>query len=141
MRRSAFTWIELIFVILILGVLAATAVVKMGGMTERAKEVQLKAFTGTLNRSSGGGFWFKSVNDGRNGSVAFDDYDDMIDQYIELIPNYTTGPALVLCNGAGTGVFLSYSFTVDYEIHCKDGSRSESPYFRLFDATNGQYIN
>jgi len=32
MKRSAFTWIELIFVIIILGILAATAIAKLGGM-------------------------------------------------------------------------------------------------------------
>lgn len=140
MRRHAFTWIELIFVIIVLGVLAATAVSKMGGMTDRAHEVQLKAFAGTLNRTSGGGFWFRSIQDGRNGSVAFADYDAVMDQYINLLPDYTTGPSLVNCNAAGTGVFLSYSFSVDYEIHCRDGNQHESPKFRLYDATDGRYV-
>jgi len=141
MRRSAFTIIELIFVIFILGVLAATALVKMGGMSDRAQQVQLKAFVGTLNRTSGAGFWFRSMEDGYDGNVSNPAYDAMIDQYIEIIPGYTTGPALSNCNADGNGTFLSYPFSVTYEIHCKNGSRSESPRFRLYDATNHQYID
>ena len=141
MKRSAFTWIELIFVIVVLGILAATAVAKLGGMSERAKEAQLKAFAGTLNRTSGGGFWFRSINDNRNGSVAYSDYDDLIDQYIELIPGYTTGPSLINCNAAGTGVFLRYPYSKTYEIHCRDGNSEESPFFRLYNVDEGIYLD
>jgi len=141
MRRSAFTIIELIFVIFLLGVLSATALVKMGGMSDRAQEVQLKAFTGTLNRTAGAGFWFKSIEDDGNGSVASSTYDAVIDQYIEIVPGYSTGPALVNCNSDGNGTFLAYPFSVTYEIHCKDGTRHSSPKFRLYDATNGIYID
>lgn len=140
MNRNAFTWIELIFVIIVVGILSAVALIKLAGIADRAEEVKLKAFTGTLNRTSGAGFWFRSINEGRNGSVAFADYSVIVDQYIELIPNYTAGPSFESCNSTGTGVFLAYSFSEDYEIHCKDGSRSEGPYFRLYNASSGQYV-
>ena len=141
MRRGAFTIIELIFVIFILGVLAATAIVKMGGMSDRAQEVQLKAFKGTLNRTSGAGFWFRSIEDDRGGSVAFSDYDNVMNQYIDLVPGYTTGPSLVNCNADGNGTFLTYPFTVTYEIRCKDGTPFESPRFRLYNVDAGVYID
>ena len=141
MRRSAFTWIELIFVIVILGILAATAVAKLGGMSDRAFEVQMKAFVGTLNRTSGGGFWFKSLEDGLNGSVVNPDYDNTIDQYIEVLPGYEAEPKLTKCNAEGTGIFLRYQLAVIYEIHCKDGSLSESPRFRLYNFTESRYID
>lgn len=140
MKRSAFTWIELIFVIIILGILAATAIAKLGGMSERADEVKLKAFTGTLNRTSGGGFWFRSIEDDRGGSVAFADYDAVIDQYIEILPGYSSGPSLVNCNNDGNGTFLRYSFTVNYEIHCRDGNPHEGPRFYLYNADTGVYV-
>ena len=82
MRRSAFTWIELIFVIIILGILAATAIAKFGSMSEQARVIKLVAFTGTLNRTSGAGFWFRSKDEGRGGSVAYPDYDNIVEQYI-----------------------------------------------------------
>jgi len=141
MRRSAFTIIELIFVIFILGVLAATALVKMGGMSERTKEVQLKAFNGTLNRTAGAGFWFRAMEDDGNGSVALAEYDAVIDQYIEIIPGYSTGPSLVNCNVNGTGVFLTYPLSINYQIHCRDGNRHESPRFRLYNADDDTYID
>lgn len=141
MRRYAFSLIELIFVIIILGILAATALVKLGTMSERATEVKLEAFVGTLTRSSGAGFWLTSIRDGRQGSVAFADYDAVIDQYIDLPSGYSTGPSLVNCNAAGTGVFLTYPFSITYEVHCKDGTKIESPIFRLYNADDGTYLD
>ena len=141
MRRSAFTWIELIFVIIILGILAATAIAKLGGMSDRATEVKLKAFAGTLNRTSGAGFWFRSIDDGRNGSVAYVDYDAILDQYIEVLPSYTTDPLLSNCIADGTGVFVTYQFTHKYEIHCQDGTMAASPHFRLYDVDESIYLD
>ncbi|WP_373033654.1 type II secretion system protein [Sulfurovum sp.] len=141
MRRSAFTIIELIFVIFIVGILASVAVVKMGGMSDRAREVQLKAFTGTLNRTSGAGFWFRSIEDGLDGNVSNPAYDLIIEQYIEIIPGYTTGPSLVNCNAAGNGVFLTYPLAVIYEIHCKNGTPFEGPKFRLFNVDESIYLD
>jgi len=141
MRRSAFTIIELIFVIFILGVLAAVAVVKMGGMSDRAREVQLKAFVGTLNRTSGAGFWFRSIEDGYEGNVSNPAYDLVIDQYIEILPGYSTGPSLVNCNTAGDGVFLTYPLAFTYEIHCRNGTNFEGPRFRLYNVDESLYID
>jgi len=140
MRRSAFTWIELIFVIIILGLLAATAIVKLGGMSDRANEVKLQAMVGSLNRSSGAGFWFKSISDGNGGSVANSAYSAVFDQYMELVPGYTAGPSLENCNAAGTGVLLKYTYTDTYQIQCQDGNMKASPKFRLYNETKGQYI-
>ncbi|WP_457563871.1 type II secretion system protein [Caminibacter pacificus] len=49
--RKAFTMIELIFVIVILGILAAVALPKFLGVAQQAHEANLKSFVGTLNRS------------------------------------------------------------------------------------------
>ncbi len=141
MKRSAFTIIELIFVIFIVGILAGIAVVKMGGMSDRAREVQLKAFVGTLNRTSGAGFWFRSMEDGYEGNVSNPAYDLVIDQYIEIVPGYSTGPSLVNCNAAGDGVFLTYPLAFVYEIHCENGTKFEGPRFRLYNVDESLYID
>ncbi len=141
MKRSAFSLIELVFVILILGILSAIAVIKSSDMTDHARVIKLKAFTGTLNRTSGAGFWFMSRDEGHSGSVAFQEYDDMVEQYIEIIPGYSDGPYLSHCNSTGTGVFLRYIYTMTYEIHCRDGSNIESPKFRLYNVDEAIYLD
>lgn len=140
MKRAAFNLIELIFVIIILGILSSVVIVKMGDMTKNAKETQLKSFVGTLNRSVGPAIWFKSIEDGRGGRVAFIDYDSDLDKYIEMIPNYTSAPALINCNTDGNGIFVGYSFGKNYEVHCRDGNTTTSPDFRLYNQTDSTYI-
>ena len=140
MKRNAYSLIELIFVILILGIISSIAIAKMGQMTERARVTQLKSFVGTLNRSVGSAIWFKSIQDNRAGSIAFADYEADIGRYIELIPNYTSRPSLVTCNSIGNGVFLSYPYEKNYEVHCTDGNSSTSPDFRLYNQSDGVYL-
>lgn len=141
MKRAAFNIIELIFVIIILGILSSVVIIKMGNMTQHAKEVQLKAFTGTLNRSVGPAIWFKSIDNSREGSVAFADYDADLGKYIEMIPNYTLAPALINCNASGDGIFVSYTFGKIFEVHCRDGNTTTSPNFRLYNQTDGIYMD
>lgn len=141
MKRGAFNIIELIFVIIILGILTSVVMVKMNTMTQQAKEVQLKSLAGTLNRSVGPAIWFHSIENNRDGSVAFADYDANLSKYVELIPNYTSGPSLVNCNGGGDGIFLNYLFGKTYEIHCRDGNKTDSPLFRLYNQTESTYID
>jgi prepilin-type N-terminal cleavage/methylation domain-containing protein len=141
MKRAAFNLIELIFVIIILGILSSVVIVKMGNMANYAKETQLKSFVGTLNRSSGPTIWLQSIKDGNNGSVVFADYDADIDKYIDIIPNYTLAPALINCNAIGDGIFVSYTFGKLYEVHCRDGNRTTSPNFRLYNQSDSIYMD
>lgn len=140
-KRAAFNIIELIFVIIILGILSSVVIVKMGDMTKHAKETQLKSFVGTLNRSVGPAIWFKSTEEERGGSIAFADYDADLSKYIEIIPNYTLAPALINCNASGDGIFVSYTFGKNYEVHCRDGNTTTSPDFRLYNRTDSIYMD
>jgi prepilin-type N-terminal cleavage/methylation domain-containing protein len=67
--KKAFTMIELIFVIVILGILAAVALPKFIGVASQAHEANLKDFTGTLNRTVGASLWSKSMTEGKAGSI------------------------------------------------------------------------
>jgi len=51
MKRAGFTMIELIFVIVILGILSAVALPKFIGVSNQAKAGKCQAFIGTLNRT------------------------------------------------------------------------------------------
>lgn len=64
MRRSGFTMIELIFVIVILGILAAVALPKFIGVAEEARSGKMEAFSGTLNRTVLPMLWSKALKDG-----------------------------------------------------------------------------
>jgi len=71
MKRAGFTMIELIFVIVILGILSAVALPKFIGVSEQAEAGKCKAFVGTLNRTVLPALWSNmSLND-LNATEAF----------------------------------------------------------------------
>ena len=59
--KNAFTMIELIFVIVILGILSAVALPKFIGVAENTNETICKAFIGTLNRTVSHSIWANSI--------------------------------------------------------------------------------
>jgi len=71
MKRAGFTMIELIFVIVILGILSAVALPKFIGVSEQAEAGKCKAFIGTLNRTVGSSIWSDMVLNDKNASAAF----------------------------------------------------------------------
>jgi prepilin-type N-terminal cleavage/methylation domain-containing protein len=72
MKRAGFTMIELIFVIVILGILSAVALPKFIGVSDQAKAGKCKSFVGTLNRTVLPAIWSDAVlNDPENVADAF----------------------------------------------------------------------
>jgi len=138
MKRSAFTLIEFIFILIILGIIAAVALAKFSTISDRTRIVKLQAYAGSLNRTVGAAFWGKSMREGHHGSVT--SYSDIIDQYVEIIPGYDEGPSLSGCNSDGNGTFLSYPYTTRLSIHCRDGNDTNSPSFKVYDVVNGAYL-
>jgi prepilin-type N-terminal cleavage/methylation domain-containing protein len=59
--KSAFTMIELIFVIIILGILAAVSLPKFIGISDTANSTICEAFVGTLNRTVSHTIWSESI--------------------------------------------------------------------------------
>ncbi len=145
MKRSGFTMIELIFVIVILGILAAVALPKFIGVSEQAQQGKATAYVGTLNRTVGPALWAESVGSGNGGSVAAVTQNDVRAQ-IETpddigdanTPNLTTCTYTALSSPATDAELLALpsvsSFTIgaaSYNIRCNDGTATQAPRFVL----------
>ena len=126
MKRAGFTMIELIFVIVILGILSAVALPKFIGVSEQAKAGKCKAFVGTLNRSVGPTAWSQSITDGNNGSVANYLSDGNISTYIN-VPSECNATAV---NSSYTDIVVgnhTFTFGSQYDMNFTDGNASTAP--------------
>lgn len=61
MKRVAFTMIELVFVIVVLGILSAIALPKFVGVSQQARAGKCQALIGTLNRTVLPTIWSDAV--------------------------------------------------------------------------------
>jgi prepilin-type N-terminal cleavage/methylation domain-containing protein len=137
MKRAGFTMIELIFVIVILGILAAVALPKFIGVAEQAHEGKMKAFVGTLNRTVGPALWSQSLTDGTNGSIKGATYPAELQAQLP-VPEEFTGPYNVsACSDLNTSnSFLSGAANyATYRVACQDGNTTSSPNFTLYNGT------
>jgi len=113
MKRAGFTMIELIFVIVILGILSAVALPKFIGVSTQAKAGKCKAMVGTLNRTTLPALWSEAMLD--DGNVTSADFNaTAISAQIE-IPS-ECGTATTIANAiAGTQQTVTIDGT-DYKI-------------------------
>lgn len=73
--RNAFTMVELIFVIVILGILGAVAISKFIGVSEESHAAVCKSAIGTMNRTIGLNLWSKSLSEGKDGDINLSEAD------------------------------------------------------------------
>ena len=136
--KKAFTMIELIFVIVILGILAAVALPKFLGVANQAHEANLKQFVGTLNRTVGPTLWSKAMSNGDDGNVtkldvnlsAYTDIPKEISENDINISNCSTNVnqyrIVATASKATAGA--------NYAIACRTGNTNEAPRFILVKA-------
>ena len=76
--KKAFTMIELIFVIVIIGILAAVAIPKLTGIFSQAKGSKVVAYAGTLQRTTIPPYWSESIMAGDRGELNSTNYANKI---------------------------------------------------------------
>jgi prepilin-type N-terminal cleavage/methylation domain-containing protein len=84
-RRNGFTMVELVFVIIIIGILAAIALPRFVGISDEAQRSLCESAIGTMNRTVGLSLWSKSLSDGNGGNVTSYIDDAMM---IKHLPDY-----------------------------------------------------
>ena len=136
--KKAFTMLEVIFVIVVLGILAGVAMPRFFAVGQHAHEAVLISFVRTLNRTTGEDLWARSIHQGKNGSIKdlnTTEGEAFLSQYI-TIPKEINASSIDLTS-CGDGVYQTV-MTADkniagkeYNITCKDGTATTAPYFRL----------
>jgi len=134
--KKAFTMIELIFVIVILGILAAVALPKFIGVASQAREGNLKSFVGTLNGTLGPTWWSQAMAQDGNVSTLnitttndLAKYTDVPKELVEFNLSECDDPSKYKVIAKADKAKIGSE--VNYYIVCKDGTASEAPKFLL----------
>lgn len=146
MRRGGFTMIELIFVIVILGILAAVAIPKFVGVTTQAREANMKSFVATLNRTVAPTIWSKNMD--RGGKVNGENLSDYIDIPKEFPGLKTATLTSSTCGNPSQSTLANQFSTLvnsdtnltgkTYSIECRDGNTTTPVTFRLVRDPSGE---
>ncbi len=143
MKRSGFTMIELIFVIVIIGILSAVALPKFLGVATQAKVAKVKSYVGTLNMTVGPTLWSTSLSSGLDGNVST--YSSKLqNQLVAPKPIVNTDVSLSNCgstdNDKANEQVVKFTLGDTYSIGCRDGNTTTAPHFWLYDVTTKKII-
>jgi len=136
--RTAFTMIELIFVIVILGILAAVALPKFLGVKEQAHNSMAIAFAGTMTRTVGHTFWADSMLGGHDGTIRYDSnrtkfegksLSYYVDHYPFMLDETTINFDNCIIGNGLANPFMQHKVGYNYNIFCRDGNKTDAPKF------------
>ena len=132
--KKGFTMIELVFVIVIIGILSAVALPKFLETSNQAHDAAVRSFVGTLNRTTGPTMWAKSLADpamataGTKGQVATycgDLTGTAASKYIALPDELTDDGSCGFTAKTGSGATLGASFA--------DGDATKAPVWTIIN--------
>ncbi|SFV50213.1 hypothetical protein MNB_SM-4-633 [hydrothermal vent metagenome] len=150
MKRAGFTMIELIFVIVILGILSAVALPKFIGVADQAKVGKLQSYVGTLNRTVLPPYWSDSVMSGNSGVIGTAFYNTKInadltppDSISAVFTGKMNSPAIDFSATAAapTNVVATKVYNgVTYSVVCNEGNATSSAICDLHNGATTKYM-
>lgn len=138
-HKKAFTMIELIFVIVIIGILAAIAIPKLAGTATEAQKNNVSAFMGTLNRTVGPALWATHFDN--DGSVKTVSDSEFLDAFT-AVPQGVVNIDLSQCADGNESVgekiadITTVAVPQAEELFCIDGKISGPPKFAFSSDMN-----